>query len=155
MSVGFLLCLASVTYGIAIGRYRIFPYEEIKYVKDEIKFVISDFLGGIDRLTVESTSRTRRDFRVIEPRDKFGVSAPIISLEGHLDGYTAILGTFDFGEISHGVILLDSEGAVIKTWTLNENSISHRDKRSDGHKFPSLGFAGRATRIPKIASNTG
>jgi hypothetical protein len=137
ISLLFLCTLGGIAYGVAIGKYRVWPYQEIRLVGQEIGFLVSDLRGGLDRQLVRSTSATRHDFRPVEVAPDtvaFGKSVPTVSLSAPLDGLTAILGSFDFQGFAHGALLLDSEGRLLHAWRIHEDSVA--DPRGDTHKFP-------------------
>lgn len=135
-SLFLLVALASTAYGVAIGVYRIWPYLHIRLIKDEWRFIYSDFMGSVDRLLVMDDSIVLNTLRPIESEIPFGKSIPLIALKKIINGYTVIIGVFDINSVQHAALLLDPTGKVIHSWLLNENQIKRFDKRSIRHKFP-------------------
>ena len=133
----FLCTVGGFGYGIAVGLYRIWPYQQIRLVKDEAKFLFSDLQGGLDRQIVRSGSVSRSDFRPLDLGSPVtGGSAVQFSQSRPVGGLTAVLGSFEFDDFAHGVLLLGPEGEVLHRWLVNEVAIDDPSRRDPLHKFP-------------------
>lgn len=133
----FLCAAGGFGYGIAVGLYRIWPYQEIRLVKNEAKFLLSDLQGGLDRQIVRSGSVSRSDFSLLDPGVPVtGGSSIRSSQTSPVEGLTAILGSFEFGEFGHEVLLLGHEGEVVHRWLVDEAAIDDPERRGPLYKFP-------------------
>lgn len=130
-AVLYLFAMLFVGWGVAIGKYEIFPYAVLKSVQD---FVVGDPTEDTDVF-----SKLRNDFdiaperqlhRVVPSPNRNFVELPIEGLRERRDlpriflsdvqrpGYRVIFGAFDFKEHFWGAILLDEEGAIVHSWRL-------------------------------------
>jgi hypothetical protein len=137
LALVFLCAVGGFGYGVAVGLYRIWPYQQIRLIKDEAQFLLSDLRGGLDRQIVRSESASRTDFRPLDLGTPVtGKSMPRISQSGPAGGMTAVLGSFEFEAFGHAVLLLGPEGEVLHRWDVDEASIDDPERRGPMHKFP-------------------
>ena len=135
-AIMFFAVLGGVFYGVGIGFYHWWPYLHIRTLKDDLTFLYSDLMQGVDRLVVSSSAQSSESASPIQHADQFGDSVPHISVARPIDGYTIIVGTFDLGQIGHAALLLDPEGRVRHIWSLNEENVSAPNRREARFKFP-------------------
>ncbi|PWE32896.1 hypothetical protein DDZ14_07325 [Maritimibacter sp. 55A14] len=135
-SILFLTAIGGIAYGVGIGVYRMWPYTELRFIKDELSFVLSDLMGRTDRLVLTDDSRSLPDLAPVEPAGLFGASVPRVSFPGPISGYTLVLGTFDLGTVEHAALLFDETGRVVHHWVLNEDAIATAERRDTPYKFP-------------------
>lgn len=132
-----LVALGSAAYGVAAGVYRLWPYTQIRFLKDEIQFYWSDLNGGMERVLLAARGTARDDHQPLGGDTAFGASTPTIAMDGPLDGDTIIIGSFDFTTgFEHAALLIDPEGSVKHVWRLNENQIEATGKREARFKIP-------------------
>lgn len=133
----FLVATLSTTYGIAIGFYKIWPYNQLRLIKDEIKFLRSDLFRTLERQLIINDSASSQDFEPVMSEMDLGKSSPRIALTQDLDGKTIIVGGFAFEKgFTHAALLLNESGAVEHLWELNEADVSAPGKRPVLNKFP-------------------
>lgn len=130
-AVLYLFAMLFVGWGVAIGKYEVFPYPVLKSVQD---FVVGDPTEDTDVF-----SKLRNDFdiaperqlhRVVPSPDRNFVELPIEGLRERRDlpliflsdvqqpGYRVLFGAFDFEEHFWGAILLDETGEIVHRWYL-------------------------------------
>ena len=132
----YLFALIFVGWGIAIGKYEVFPYSVLKDVQD--------FLVGDPTEETDILSKLKNDFdiaperllhKVVPQPDRAftelrveGLRArrepPRIFLkEGQTAGYRILFGAFDFDRHFWGAILIDERGNVVHRWQLTSETL--------------------------------
>lgn len=132
-----LVALASGAYGVAAGVYRLWPYTQIRLLKDEVQFYWSDLNGGMDRVLLPARGTTRDDHQPLTGDISFGASTPVIAIDPSVQGDTIVVGSFDFDTgFEHAALLIDRQGAVKHVWHLHEKEIDHVARREARFKIP-------------------
>ncbi|MEM9435138.1 MAG: arylsulfotransferase family protein [Pseudomonadota bacterium] len=133
----FLVAMGGFSYGVAVGLYRIWPYQQIGLVKDEARFILSDLTRGLDRQIVTSATAHSSDGELIDlGSDQGGGSRPTIWQSRPSNGLTAVMGSFDTGEFHHAILLLGPNGELVHRWRVSETSVDAPELRSSLHKYP-------------------
>ncbi len=127
----YLFAILFVGWGIAIGKYEVFPFA---FLKD-----IQDFIAGDPTEDTDILSKLSNDFDIAPERQLHSVAPapgrafvelPIEGLrerrdlpriflkEGQTPGYRVLFGAFDFEQHFWGAVLLDHHGDVVHRWQL-------------------------------------
>jgi len=135
----FLGALFFVSWGFAMGRYKVFPFKMIKPYYHEIRAflkghpeeetslsekLLSDF-GGVPKrflysnedfspgiATYEDTSHSTGLFKSNRASPKF--------FSNSQSGYYLVYGVFEFAYARYGALLIDSSGNIIRTWKFHQ-----------------------------------
>jgi hypothetical protein len=135
----YLTALIFFSWGAAVARYEVFPFDYIKSVKDNV----AGFVRGDIEEDTTVLQKLKNDFNVTPERfvrhykasssDEFRE----VGLEGRRDrretpriwvspsapdSYRLIVGVLDFEKAFWGAILLDPDGRVVHRWHMNNAS---------------------------------
>ena len=133
-AIFYLAALLFLGWGIAIGKYNVFPYSILAGIKN---FVVGDpaeiNVSFVDRLMNDFAGKPTRNLKKWKPpegRDYQQVTIPgasssrgparIYQNDRSMPGHRLVVGIFDFDEGLHGAILLDESGNVVHKWVLHE-----------------------------------
>ncbi|TQV79273.1 hypothetical protein FKG95_16610 [Denitrobaculum tricleocarpae] len=128
----YLFAVLFVGWGVAIGKYEVFPYSVLKDVQD--------FLVGDPTEDTDVFSKLKNDFdiaperqlhRIVPTPGRNYAELPLEGLrerrdlprvfikEGQDPGYRVLFGAFDFEDNFWGAILLDEKGEIRHRWKLS------------------------------------
>lgn len=134
----YLGAIVFVGWGIAIGKYQVFPYHLLKEVQD---FLEGHSLGkdtsATDKLINDLGLEPRRYMRqypinakaeaipVKVPGLKKRRESPLVFVSpAHRSGYRVVFGAFDFEDAFWGGVLLGPTGETLHTWQLSTDHLS-------------------------------
>ncbi|MFC1771748.1 arylsulfotransferase family protein [Pseudomonadota bacterium] len=137
IAVFYLVALGFMAWGIAIGKYEVFPFLILKEFQD---FVEGDPLGRdtsvADKMLNDLGLEPRRHLREYPANAAAGTRAievpglkdrreiPLVFVSpDHQEGYRAIFGAFDFENSFWGGILLGPAGELLQTWDLSTDHL--------------------------------
>lgn len=148
-AICYLAALLFLGWGIAIGKYNVFPYSILAGIKN---FVVGDpaeeNVSFFDRLINDFGGKPKRNLKKWKPSDARqyqpvaipGASpsrgpARVFQSDRSMPGYRLIVGIFDFDESPHGAVLLDEVGNVVHTWVLHEQGLDWEVSHPDTNKI--------------------
>lgn len=132
----YLFALFFVGWGVAIGKYEVFPYAVLKDVQD--------FLAGDPTEDADILSKLKNDFDVAPERYLHSIApAPdrafrelrieglrerrdpprLFLAEGQAPGYRILFGAFDFEDYFWGAVLIDEQGRVRHRWQFTTEAL--------------------------------
>ena len=141
ISIYYLVAVIFLGWGIAIGKYQVFPYFFLKEVQDEaqefakgheleIKTSVGDKILndlGLEprRFIKKYPADSLKHTKLIDlPGAKSRRESPRMFIDPeHQEGYRAIFGAFDFQTSLWGGILLSPNGGIIHTWQLSTDHL--------------------------------
>ena len=146
-----LVFLAGFLGGLYVYETRVWPYSLLKNIQNFVAGHASENLSLIEKIendfnftptrhinvnsaakTFESEKHKELEGLSLNPRRK----KPKIFLSHNApDGYRVIIGTFDFDEVLHGVIMLDPEGRVAHVWHISQEGLDWEHPK-DTNVFP-------------------
>jgi hypothetical protein len=155
LAVTYLLCMAMLALGFAVGEYKIFPYQYIVQLRDFIawkpaaakdiptrKKLLSQ-LGFADALFVYNSgipSAIRDKTHELNlPGASSSREDPELYIEpGQQAGYRAVFGAMDFDDSFWGGILIGPESKVVHTWSLSTEHLPLNTKPDQGKNMYGL-----------------
>lgn len=134
----YLVAIGFMAWGIAVGRYEVFPFQILKHVQD---FVEGDPLSKestvLDKIVNDIGLEPRRYMRTYPMNARAGtlpVKVPQLSARredplvfiapGHRVGLRVIFGALDFEKAFWGGVLLGPTGKSLHTWQLSTTHLS-------------------------------
>lgn len=141
MALFYLVALAMLAWGVAIGRYQVFPF---RYLLEIEEFVEGDELEQkttvVEKIKNDAGLEPTRFLRRFPKRALKGTeSLPLPGTKSrrdpvevfiapeHREGYRVLFGAFDFEDAFWGGVLLDQDGKLLHTWKLSTQHLTDNE----------------------------
>jgi len=153
ISLCWLVFLFAFFLGLYVQDSRVWPYRQLKQIKNFIKGDVAEKLSLKEMLENDFNFKPTRHIKVysleqgLESKEKELIELQGLTLnerrnnpkiflsDNAPDGYRIIYGTFDFEKVLHGAVMLDSEGRVAHVWKVSQEGVEW-EHENDTNVFP-------------------